>query len=153
MGVSFPAISRVFLRNHLSRWGSSVLFTLAFGALGCSGSDPPPSHGGSPLPTGSTCPDQSTPSLTYGGWAQYFFASYCTRCHSSMLETPTERNGATPHANWDDLPTIRAYATEIDAFAAGGPDGINRVMPPSDPKPSDEERKMLGEWLACGAPE
>jgi hypothetical protein len=70
-----------------------------------------------------------------------------------MLETPTERNGATPHANWDDLPTIRAYATEIDAFAAGGPDGINRVMPPSDPKPSDEERKMLGEWLACGAPE
>jgi hypothetical protein len=25
-------------------------------------------------------------------------------------------------------------------------------MPPSVPRPLDEERQNLGEWLACGAP-
>jgi hypothetical protein len=70
-----------------------------------------------------------------------------------MLVTNSERSGATPHANWDDLPTIKAYADEIDAFAAGGPNGINHMMPPSDPRPSDDERVLLGEWLACGEPE
>ncbi len=70
-----------------------------------------------------------------------------------MLETQTDRNGATPGYNWDDLPTIRAHIDEIDLYAAGGPDVINRTMPPSDPRPSDDERIKLGEWLACGAPE
>ena len=70
-----------------------------------------------------------------------------------MLETQTDRNGATPGYNWDDLQTIKAHDLEIDAYAAGGPDGINRVMPPSDPRPSDEDRIKLGEWIACGEPE
>ncbi len=93
------------------------------------------------------------PTITYSGWGQAFFASYCTRCHSSTLTTSDDRNGATPHANWDDLPTIRSYTKEIDSFAAGGPNGINHIMPPSDPRPSDDERIMLGEFLACGAPD
>jgi hypothetical protein len=63
------------------------------------------------------------------------------------------RNGAPIQLNWDDLPTIRAYIDEIDAYAAGGPNGVNRIMPPSEPRPSDDERVKLGEWLACGAPE
>lgn len=129
-----------------------VLALTAF--LGCSSDDAPPQQQQMiALATGSTCPDADHPTITYSGWAQSFFVSYCTRCHSSELTTSAERNGATPHANWDDLPTIRAYTEEIDRFAAGGPNGVNHTMPPSDPTPSDDERIMLGEFLACGAPE
>ena len=28
-------------------------------------------------------------------------------------------------------------------------DAINRLMPPDGDKPSDDERRQLGEWLAC----
>jgi hypothetical protein len=126
---------------------------LGFNTVGCSGDDSSPSDPPSTLATGSKCPDPASPSVTYQGWARGFFESYCTRCHSSTLVTNSERQGATPHANWDDLPTIKAHISEIDAYAAGGPNGINRVMPPSDPRPSDDERVKLGEWLACGAPE
>lgn len=128
---------------------------LACAALfGCSGSDPAPAaQQQTALETGSTCPDPAHPTVTYSGWAQNFFASYCTRCHSSTLTTSDERHGATPHLNWDDLPTIRAYAPQIDTNAAGGPNGVNHNMPPSAPTPSDDERIMLGEFLACGAPD
>ena len=136
--------------------GASVgAVVVALGTLfGCSGgSTTPASQQQMALETGSTCPDMEHPTITYSGWAADFFASYCTRCHSSTLTTSDERHGATIHANWDDLPTIRTYATEIDSFAAGGPNGINHIMPPSDPTPSDDERIMLGEFLACGSPD
>jgi hypothetical protein len=142
------------LLTHLTRTQRSGRWSLLFLlALGCSSEDPTKPAPPSTLPTGSTCPNPSAPSVTYGGWAQNFFESYCTRCHSSALETQTDRSGATPGYNWDDLPTIKAHDQEIDAYAAGGPDGINRVMPPSDPRPSDDERVKLGEWIACGEPE
>jgi hypothetical protein len=134
---------------------SSGAVVLALAALfGCSGGDTdPPARQQVALETGSTCPDPARPTVTYSGFAESFFASYCTRCHSSALTTQDQRNGATVHANWDDLPTIRSYLKEIDSLAAGGPNGINHIMPPSDPRPSDDERIMLGEFLACGAPE
>jgi hypothetical protein len=148
--------------NSSSFWARLRIFLLAFArapalfavlaSSGCSSDDAPPSPPASALATGSKCPNPTSPAITYQGWARGFFESYCTRCHSSTLVTNSERNGATPHANWDDLGTIRAYADEIDSYAAGGPNGINRIMPPSEPTPTDEERTMLGEWLACGAP-
>jgi hypothetical protein len=55
--------------------------------------------------------------------------------------------------NWDDLETIRAYRDAIDRMAAAGPAAVNSTMPPEDPVPSDDERRDLGEWLVCGAPE
>ncbi len=148
------------MKTSVSTWAGLIGVLCALeGLSGCSSSDPaPPQQQQLELATGSTCPDLDNPPITYSGWAQGFFASYCTRCHSSMLTTTEERNGATPHANWDDLPTIRSYAQEIDSFAAGGPNGINHIMPPADPSgmfpmPSDDERIMLGEFLACNAPE
>jgi hypothetical protein len=142
------------LNAKVSSGAFSVVALLVLAGLpACSSSDPPSKPAPVALATGSTCPDPDHPSLTYSNWAQYFFASYCTRCHSSTLDTTTERNGAPPQANWDDLSAIRTYTEEIDSYAAGGPNGINYIMPPSDPKPSDDERTMLGEWLACGAPE
>jgi hypothetical protein len=135
-----------------ARSGAVVLALSAL--LGCSSGDPaPPAQQRTALETGSTCPDKEHPTITYSGWAENFFASYCTRCHSSTLTTSDARSGATPHANWDDLPTIRSYAKEIDSYAAGGPNGVNHIMPPSDPRPTDDERIMLGEFLACGAPD
>ncbi|HTQ04602.1 MAG TPA: hypothetical protein VMI54_12130 [Polyangiaceae bacterium] len=143
------------MNKSVSRTTGLIGVALAFGFVsGCSGGDAsPPQKQELELATGSTCPDIQNPPVTYSGWAENFFASYCTRCHSSTLTTTEERNGATPHANWDDLPTIRSYAQEIDSYAAGGPNGINHIMPPSDPTPTDDERIMLGEFLACDAPE
>src|SRR3954453_17277206 len=123
----------------------TTALVLGFHCFGCSGDDSPPNQPASALATGSKCPDPASPSVTYESWAQGFFESYCTRCHSSTLVTNSERNGATPHANWDDLPTIKPYASESDAYAAGGPNGINRRKPPSDPSLSDDDRVELGE--------
>jgi uncharacterized membrane protein len=127
--------------------GIALLFA---GLLGCSGADPE-DPGRTSESTGASCPSNST--LTYEGWASGFFESYCTGCHSTTRTSQTERRGAPIGANWDDLDAIREFAADIDAVAASGPKATNRIMPPSAPAPSDEERRMLGEWLACGAPD
>ena len=118
-------------------------------ALGCGSEPDEPDAGQTMSSTGSTCPDQQT--LTYTSFARGFFETYCTRCHSA---TPAggSRQGAPPGYNWDEIETVRAHASEIDRVAAGGPSAINTFMPPSEPRPSDDERRQLGEWLACGAP-
>lgn len=127
-----------------------------FGVLtlpaGCADADPEPADRQPPFhsTTGATCPSSST--LTYEGWARGFFADHCTRCHNSSFTTRDQRNGAPLEANWDELETVRLYSAEIDEYAAGGPNGINQVMPPSEPRPSEANRLKLGEWLACGAP-
>ena len=122
---------------------SSHACSSANGAL-----DPPPDNGG---PTGSTCPEQST--LTYTTFANVFFATYCTRCHNSALPVE-QRNGAPRELNYDSLEGVRAVDPErIDHVAAAGPDHLNSFMPPSAPRPSNDERAKLGEWLACGSPE
>jgi hypothetical protein len=138
------------LLAKVKSWGRWSLATgLAITLFACaSSSDDAPSNA-EPSDTGATCPADST--LTYEGWAQGFFESYCTRCHSSAL-VDDERNGAPPHADWDEYQSIHAYKDEIAGFASGGPDWINRTMPPSDPRPPDDERLKLGEWLACGLP-
>jgi hypothetical protein len=133
-----------------SRLGRKLaLAWLLCGISGCAGADPESSRPGS-ASTGSTCPSGST--LTYDTWAQTFFSGYCTRCHSVNRTTQDERHGATVGANWDDLTSIREFADEIDAYAAAGPSAVNTIMPPSAPQPPEDERRRLGEWLACGAP-
>ena len=93
-------------------------------------------------PTGAECPSGS--SLTYDSFGREF-QQYCLACHSS---TGTVSGG---HA-FDTLAEIREYASHIDEYAAAGPEATNRVMPPQAPRPSDEGRLRLGEWIACGAP-
>jgi hypothetical protein len=101
-------------------------------------------------PTGAECPDGGT--LTYESFGQEFMASYCTNCHSAELEG-SARHGAPADHDFDTLDGIQSVADHIDQYAAAGPDSTNTTMPPTDPKPSMAEREMLGEWLACGAPE
>lgn len=100
--------------------------------------------------TGATCPDDSD--VTYESFTRGFMQSYCTRCHSTSLRS-SERQGAPSDHNFDTLEGLRDTEIEhIEQQAAGGPSGVNDAMPPTAPKPSDEERRKLGEWLACGMP-
>lgn len=103
-----------------------------------------------PGPTGVDCPDGST--LTYETFGRELFGSYCTTCHDSA-KTGGDRNAAPLGIDFDTLTGIREHAHDIDRFAGAGPTRINVVMPPSThPAPSDAERDLLAEWLACGAP-
>jgi uncharacterized membrane protein len=97
-------------------------------------------------PTGSTCPEDST--LSYESFGQEFMDAYCTRCHASDL-TGDDRNGAPLNHDFDTKAGILAVADHIDEQAAAGPDNVNTAMPPRAPKPTEEERRQLGEWLAC----
>jgi len=92
-------------------------------------------------PTGSTCPTGST--LTYANFGQAFMQNNCLACHSaSGPESP----------KFDTLAEIRDKSGDIDRAAAAGPKAVNTYMP--DGRSVDEaERRKLGEWLACGAPE
>lgn len=91
--------------------------------------------------TGSSCPSDST--LTYANFGQAFFQSNCLACHGA-------RGPESP--KFDSIEEIRASASDIDRQAAAGPNAVNTKMPQSGSVPESERRK-LGEWLACGAPE
>lgn len=93
---------------------------------------------------GRECPDRSP--LTYQSFGAPFFASYCTGCHSAKL-APELRAGAPPGIDFDTLDGIRARADRIYARAADD----HTTMPPAG-GPSAEQRRMLGDWLACGTP-
>lgn len=105
---------------------------------GCGGPDP--------TPTESVCPPGST--LTYANFAQPFMESYCTGCHSSTL-TGSARMGAPAFHDFDTEGGILAVADHVDEYAAAGPASVNTIMPPSGDLPTEEERRQLGEWLAC----
>lgn len=128
-------------------WAVACGLLLATQAAGCH------DHGDTDMdgdPTGSTCPSGST--LTYESFGQAFMEAYCTRCHSSHL-TGADRQGAPSDHNLETLEAIRASGLEhIDETSAAGPERINTAMPPDDPRPTEAERRQLGEWLACGAP-
>jgi mono/diheme cytochrome c family protein len=89
--------------------------------------------------TGSTCPEDST--LTYANFGQAFIQSNCLSCHGSGgPESPTLAT----------LEQVQSHIDEIDRAAAAGPNTTNTFMP-EGASVSTEERRKLGEWLACGA--
>jgi len=100
-------------------------------------------------PTASACPQNST--LTYDTFGRGFMESYCTRCHSSAL-TGAARKGAPSFHDFDTRFGIEAVSDHIDETTAAGPAAVNQGMPPRGPRPSLDERRQLGEWIACGLP-
>ena len=90
--------------------------------------------------SGATCPTNST--LTYDNFGRGFFLRYCDSCHGT---------GGRTRPSMASLSDIRAHSSEIDQEAAAGPDGVNTAMPEGSPLPTEDERRRLGEWLACGA--
>ena len=138
-----------------SIWGSMVAI-VAGGACGGNDDAARPmepmgemeEHG---APSGAACPDDQT--LMWENFGERFMGSYCNGCHSSAL-TGASRRGAPVGLDFDRVASVRENAGEIDEHAAIGPASENRIMPPDGmgAAPSDDERRGLGEWLACGAP-
>lgn len=122
-------------------WSVALALCLA----GCGGEDEkPPLEGQS---TASACASGS--SLRYSSFGRNFFTTYCLRCHSSNA---ADRRGAPTSLNFDTVEQIRMHSARIDELAAAGPNVENDAMPPSGLIPEYDERRDLGEWLACGAP-
>lgn len=117
---------------------------LAVALLGCT--DSVPTLG---PPTGSVCPTGST--LTYDSFGRSFMERFCVRCHARSL-VGEARQGAPSFHDFDTLQGIRVFADHVDESTASGPAATNTTMPPDDPRPSLDERRQLGEWIACGTP-
>jgi uncharacterized membrane protein len=113
---------------------------------GCGGGED--EHEG--VATGATCPPSGAPTAQSFGTA--FMQTYCLGCHSASVRGDA-RQGAPSDFNFDTVEQIRLHASHIDMHAAAGPNGTNMEMPPAkQPQPTQEERELLGQWLACGAP-
>lgn len=134
------------LRASLAAIVCALPFLMGHGGGGCGGGADDELFGPS---TQSVCPEIST--LTYGTFGEQFMTTYCTGCHSSQLEGAARR-GAPEYHDFDTIDGIRAVADHIDQVAAAGPAVTNAAMPPGNKVPTEEERKKLGEWIACGAP-
>jgi len=97
--------------------------------------------------TESVCPPTDPP--TYASFGQTFMEAYCTECHDSA-KTGVMRQDAPPTIDFETLAQLRMWTSQIDKQAAFGPAGMNRLMPPDgNPKPTDDERRRLGEFIAC----
>lgn len=90
------------------------------------------------------CPEEGT-DLTYENFGKTFMDRHCQYCHGSWVE---ERRGAPGAYTFDDHDSIIDQAEHIYNRSAGD----NTSMPPGPDDPDVEERDMLAEWLACGAP-
>jgi cytochrome c5 len=126
-----------------------ALFFLGFGLNACGDDDPPLCEDTAAVegsPTRAAC-DSST--LTYENFGREFMETYCTSCHSSTLNGEEARSCAPDDHDFDTLDEIISYREHIDEIAAAGPDSVNEGMPPSGPKPTEQERLDLGVWLAC----
>jgi len=99
--------------------------------------------------SGAVCTEGST--LTWDSFGEKFMTDYCTRCHASAL-SGAARQGAPSDHNFESALLVRQEIEHIDGEAAAGPDAVNIGMPIGGPTPTEAERLLLGEWLACGAP-
>lgn len=123
-------------------------------ACACGGPDSGPDEGAPPdeppLGDGTTLEDRACPEesfLDYQNFGSVFFSEYCVGCHSAELPRAM-RQDAPEGVDFDGLDKIREradiiYLRAADAYA---------TMPPVG-GPSPDIRVLLGEWLACGAPE
>jgi cytochrome c5 len=121
-----------------------IAFVLAAASMAFAACESEHVHEGSP--SQATCPTDN--SLTYDSFGKGFMDTYCVRCHSSSLKG-SARQGAEPGHNYDTLNGILPWLDHIDEHAGAGPMIINTEMPPSGPLPKDDERRKLGQWLAC----
>jgi hypothetical protein len=90
------------------------------------------------------CPEDSE--LTWENFGGPFVLTYCTGCHHSELPAGM-RQDAPQSIDFENVALVRDHAPRVWARAADQ----NATMPPAG-APASDERELLGEWLACGAP-
>lgn len=73
---------------------------------------------------------------THESFGKAFMSTYCTSCHQAA------KGG--PENDFNDANIIRKEKAEIIEKVVE-----KKTMPPSDPKPSDEERGKVKAWLEC----
>jgi hypothetical protein len=126
-------------------------FSFALGCLsfGCGDDSAPPDAAPADAgPCGPFTDPITTPTTdTYDNFARGFFSSYCLRCHSSTLVTPTERMLAPPGLDWDVPASIDTNAMRIRQAV-----GVIQFMPFNEPFPACEERRRLVNWIDVGLP-
>jgi len=108
-----------------------MIRTVLFAALvtACTASSPSSGIAASDV----TCPPDST--LTYESFGSTFIADNCLSCHTSK-----EKPNLTTHA------AVQGNKGRIMSVAVTG------TKMPENGSLAVEERQLLGEWLACGAP-
>ncbi len=100
------------------------------------------------------CGDDDPSGDTWESFAQPFFATNCTSCHSTA-NVGTARNGAPEDFNWDDEASVRMQLVLIRRAAGPTTATTSPYMPPSDstgPRPSESDRQRLADWIDDGAP-
>ncbi len=100
--------------------------------------------------TGGDPPDDpdacETSYLDYASFGEAFLLDWCNGCHSSALPA-NMRQQAPADVNFNTVEGVRQFQARIAARATGA----MPTMPPAG-GPSAEERALLAEWIACGAP-
>ena len=112
------------------RWRATWALLLSLGASSCADDELPPECDRSPL--------------TYATFGGPFLISWCRGCHGAQLEAP-DRQGAPLGVDFEGRADAVRWARRIQARV------LDATMPPAG-GPSEQERLMLGQWLACGAP-
>jgi uncharacterized membrane protein len=134
--VALGSIAGAFVASQ-RRTGSmklrlSAALGVMLGLVGCSGSGD-----ASCSTTDASCPT-TTPS--YATDVAPVIDTYCAGCHVS--------GGQESELPFTSLAQVQAHASEISREVSGCD------MPPSDEdQPTDAERQLLLDWIACGAPD
>jgi hypothetical protein len=90
------------------------------------------------------CPPGGT-KLTYDDFGRGFLAANCQVCHG---QPSNERRGAPPEVDFHSRDEVVRWKERIFVRAAAN----NTSMPPGPDDPPEQDRYMLADWLACGAP-
>ncbi len=82
--------------------------------------------------------------LTYESFGKPFLDRWCNGCHAAASPN---RNGAPSAVVFDTPDDVQQWKARIFALAADD----NDSMPPNLDGPPPDDRRRLGDWLACGA--
>ncbi len=93
---------------------------------------------------GRLCPTDNP--TTYDNTGGPFLLTWCVGCHSAQLPKG-QRAGAPLSIDFDTPAGIEKHLKRIFARSADN----NVTMPPTDAI-SAAERRLMGDWIACGAP-
>ena len=91
--------------------------------------------------TGDTADCSAAPEVTWEGWAQGFFRTYCASCHSASAP---DRHGAPEDLNFDTLAEVQAQAAAIRGSV------LEQGSMPVGGGVTEEARTLLEVFLRCG---